>query len=74
MGSRNSTPPSAAYTTKVTPLAALNCAEENRLSGSTGIRARRSRSTKAPSKTTPATSAPTGAGLVQPADGPSIRP
>ncbi len=68
IGSRNSAPPSAPYTAKVTTLAALNWAEENRLSGIIGAGLRRSQTTNAASRTQPAISAASGDWL-HPADG-----
>src|SRR6266540_13786 len=73
-GSRNRPPASAAYTTKVTALAAENCRDRNRPSGSIGWGVLASTTRNNPNSTTPPASAPSTAGAVQPAEPALIRP
>jgi hypothetical protein len=64
----------APYTMNVTTLAAVNWAEENRLSGSIGAGERLSQTAKATSRRMPQASAASTGPLPQPLAGPWISP
>src|ERR1700691_1301873 len=74
VGTRNSSPPSAAYTTNVTAFAAENCRDLNTPRGSIGSDSRASTRMKSPSSTTPRTSGRATETDPQPSEGPAISP